>query len=371
MKVQVITRHAVTNYGSILQAIATQKIIEKCNFDCEIIDYQREDEHYNRIENTLLKQKQGWNNNLVKKMIYLLMRKPSSIIAGKKFERMQKEYLNLTPRYNSAKELQESISEADYYMTGSDQVWGKLACGEYDTSYFLDFVKDDAKKLAFAASFGHAVKTEEEQKMFEYNLKKYSKIAVREDSAVKHLEDMGIVAQQVLDPTLLIAADEWRQMIKKEMPKKYVLVYQIHNDKRVGKYAKAFAEKAGLPLIRISPFFHQIFREGKLHYLPDISEFLSYINNAEYLITDSFHGTAFAINLNTDFIEILPNTNTGSRNQSILKLTGLTDRIVTDMNDFSLLDKKIKFDDVNSIIENERKKSLKILKLFLNDNEEG
>lgn len=365
MKVQVITRHAVTNYGSILQAIATQKIIEKCDCECEIIDYQREDEHYNQIENTLLKQKEGWNKNLVKKMIYLLVRKPSSIIAGKKFEKMQKEYLNLSPRYNSAKELQEKISDADFYMTGSDQVWGKLACGEYDTSYFLDFVKDDTKKIAFAASFGHAVKTEEEQKMFEYNLKKYSRIAVREDSAVKYLEEMGIAAQQVLDPTLLITADEWKQLIKKEIPKKYVLVYQIHNDKRVGRYAKAFAEKAGLPLIRISPFFHQIFREGKLHYLPDVSEFLAFINNAEYLVTDSFHGTAFAINLNTDFIEILPNTNTGSRNQSILKLVGLTDRIVTDMDDFSFIDKKIEFNKVNTILESERKKSVTILKNVL------
>lgn len=365
MKVQVITRHAVTNYGSILQAIATQKIIEKCDCDCEIIDYQREDEHYNQIENTLLKQKAGWNKNPLKKMVYILMRKPSSIVAGKKFEKMQKEYLNLTSRYNSAKELRENITEADFYMTGSDQVWGKLACGEYDTSYFLDFVKDDTKKIAFAASFGHAVKTEKEQKMFEYNLKKYSKIAVREDSAVKYLEDMGIAAQQVLDPTLLITADEWKQLIKKEINKKYVLVYQIHNDKRVGKYAKAFAEKVGLPLIRISPFFHQIFREGKLHYLPDVSEFLSYINNAEYLITDSFHGTAFAINLNTDFIEILPNTNTGCRNQSILKLTGLAGRIVTDMDDFSFMNKKIDFKIVNAILDAERDKSMTILKDML------
>lgn len=365
MKVQVITRHAVTNYGSILQAIATQKIIEKCNCECEIIDYQREDEHYQRIENTLLKQKEDWNNNPIKRMAYLLMRKPSSIIAGRKFERMQKEYLNLTQRYNSAVELKENITDSDYYMTGSDQVWGKLANGQYDTSYFLDFIEDDAKKIAFAASFGHAVKTEKEQKMFEYNLKKYSQIAVREDSAVKYLEDMGIVAHQVLDPTLLVTVDEWNQLIKKDISKKYVLVYQIHNDKRVGKYAKEFAKKAKLPLIRISPFFHQIFREGKLRYLPDVSEFLSYIKNAEYLITDSFHGTAFAINLNTNFVEILPNTNTGSRNQSILKLVGLTDRIVTDMNDFSLMNKKIDFSRVNSILEVERTNSMAVLKGML------
>ena len=366
MKVQVITRHAVTNYGSILQAIATQKIIEKCDCECQIIDYQREDEHYNRIENTLLQQKAGWNNNPIKKIVYLLIRKPSSVVAGKKFEKMQKEYLNLTPRYNSANELKEKITDADYYMTGSDQVWGKLANGQYDSSYFLDFVREEDKKIAFAASFGHAAKTQEEQRMIEKNIKRYQSIAVREDSAVQYLKDMNIDAKQVLDPTLIVKADEWRKLgHQRKSKKKYVLVYQIHNDKRVGRYAKEYAKRKGLPLIRISPFFHQVTREGKLHYLPDVSEFISYIDNAECLITDSFHGTAFAINLNTDFIEILPNTNTGSRNQSILKLTGLTDRIVTDMDDFSLINKKIEFSSVNKIIEDERKNSFEVLRSFL------
>lgn len=365
MKVQVITRHAVTNYGSLLQAIATQKIVEKSGCECQIIDYVREDEQYDNIDYTLLQGKPNWNNNPIKRWIYLMLRKPSSIIAGKKFEEQQKEYLSLTKRYSSSEELKRDKPLADIYMTGSDQVWGTLANGKYDESYFLDFTNDNDKKIAFASSFGHAIKTQKDKEMFEKHLKKYTNIAVREDSAVSFLQDMNIQSYQVLDPTLLVAASEWRKMIKKHIRGKYVLVYQIHNDKRVGKYAKAFAKKVGLPLIRISASFHQIAREGKLKYLPDISEFLSYIDNAEYLVTDSFHGTAFAINLNTNFVEILPNTNTGSRNQSILKLVGLTDRIVTDISDFSLIDKKINFENVNEILDKEREKSVAVLNNML------
>lgn len=83
------------------------------------------------------------------------------------------------------------------------------------------------------------------------------------------------------------------------------------------------------------------------------------------MVTDSFHGTAFAINLNTQFIEVLPNTQTRSRNQSILQLTGLQDRIVTDFNDFSLANKKIDFEKVNNIIATERLKSIEALKTII------
>lgn len=365
MNVQVITRHTPINYGSLLQAIATQKIFEKVGCDCKIIDYFRSDEEYDEIEKTVLKNKKGWNANLFTKALYLALRVPASKYAGKKFRRMQEQYLKLTPKYSSNSELRKKIEDADYYVTGSDQVWGKVVCGEYDTSYFLDFVEDDNKKIAFASSMGHATKNEQEEKLFIDSIKKYRHVAVREDSVVEYFRSLGIEAKQVLDPTLMIKGEEWRKLGYKKFDKEYVLIYQIHNDKKIGKYAKEYADRMGLPLIRVSQNFHQILREGKFKYLPDLAEFLSLIDNAKCLITDSFHGTAFAINLNTDFIEILPNTNTSSRNQSILRLLGLSDRIVSDMNDFELLNKKIDYSTVNAKLSNERESSFRVLREFL------
>lgn len=87
-----------------------------------------------------------------------------------------------------------------------------------------------------------------------------------------------------------------------------MLIYEIHNNPRLDTYAKYFAAYVGLPLVRITPTLHQAVRGGKMVLLPNIGEFLSYIKNATYMVTDSFHGTAFAINFNTQFIEVLPNT---------------------------------------------------------------
>ncbi len=367
MKVQVITRHAPVNYGSLLQAIATQKIFENAGCECEIIDYIRTDEEYQNADKAYLKQKPKWNSNPILRAIYLMLRVPASIDSGNKFRTMQEKYLKLTKRYSSNEDLKNNIEDADLYVTGSDQVWGKVACGEYDTSYFLDFVKDNNKKIAFASSMGHATKTEAEEKLFIDCLKQYKHVAVREDAVVEYLKSIGVEAKQVLDPTLMISAEEWREMSVKPREGKYVLIYQIHSDKRLGKYAKEYARRKGLPLIRISQNFHQIIRDGKFQYIPDVKEFLGYIDNAECLITDSFHGTAFAINLNTNFIEILPNTNTSSRNQSILRLLNLSDRIVSDLNDFSIMNSTIDYASVNSILADERRKSLDVLNSFIKE----
>ena len=85
------------------------------------------------------------------------------------------------------------------------------------------------------------------------------------------------------------------------------------------------------------------------------------------MITDSFHGTAFAINFNTPFVEVLPNNKTGTRNMSILKLTGLSDRILTDGEDITLAKKKIDYFRVNRIIEEKRRESLDVLKRIIED----
>ena len=363
MKVSVITRHAIANYGSLLQAFATQKVLESLGHECEIVDYIREDESYKQHEKTLLKNKKEWNNNPIKKALYLLTRQPESVKAGKRFEKERHELLALSDRYTSPESLKNNSPKADIYMTGSDQVWGPVANGTYDDSYLLSFA--DGKKIAYAASFGHTEMTAEIENYYKQWLNKYSSIAVREDSAVSILKEMGIEASQVLDPTLLLDKETWKEYLLPIKKKKYILAYQLHNDKKLGEYAKKVAKEKGLPLIRISPSFHQITREGKFIWCPKLGEFLSYVANAECMITDSFHGTAFAINFNTPFVEVLPNNKTGTRNMSILNLTKLTDRVLQDFNDTSLADKEIDFSYANSVIEEQRQHSINILKEML------
>lgn len=365
MDIKVITRHAPSNYGSLLQSIATITILERLGHTCEIIDYIRDDEHGLKAVTTSLNGKQGWNGNPLKKLAYIALRYPEEKKAELKFSRMRKKYLKLTGRCRTHEDLR--LLDADVFMTGSDQVWGPTLNGRYDEAYFLSFVTGKPR-TAYAASFGRTDFTPQILAEYKKLLSTYSGIAVRENSAVDLLTQMGIpCAGQVLDPTLLLTGEEWSKRIKRNMEGKYVLVYQLHNNPVLTDYALRFARHTGLPLYRISPTFHQIRRGGKFIYLPDLDEFLSYIKNCTYFLTDSFHGTAFALNFNKQFIEILPNNKTGSRNQSILQLTGLTDRILTDFSDFSMADKVIEYTLVNNILAKERQKSIAILKSLLSD----
>lgn len=366
MKVCVITRHAPANYGSLLQSIAMQKVIQKLGHECEIIDYILTEETGMKVAATQLKTKKEWNGSLIKKLVYLILRQPENLIMYSKFENMREKFLRMTKRYSSKNELIGNLPQTDIFMTGSDQVWGPTASGKYDDVYFLSFAPDTTKKVSYAASFGKSKFTEETLCEYEKLLTRYDKITVRENSAIDILNNMNIeCCGQVLDPTLLLDSKEWGKYIKEDVQGKYVLVYQIHNNSKLDSYAKAFAKNLGLPLIRVSPLLHQIIRGGKFVYCPDIGKFLSLIKNATYMITDSFHGTAFAINFNTQFIEILPNTGTGNRNQSILELTGLKNRILTDYNDFSIEDNNIDYDKINVVINEQRKYSVDILKHLL------
>jgi len=365
MKVSLITRHAISNYGSLLQTIATQTVIQKLGYECEVTDYIRDDENYKNTAKLLLKKNEKWNSSLVKRLIYLAVQSPEYYISGKKFEKMRRRVLNLSKKYVSLKQLCDNPPKADIYITGSDQVWGPVGENDFDAAYFLSYVPNGKKAVSYAASFGKTKFTDDILNEYKNMLAKYSAVTVRENSAQSILIDMGIKnAKQVIDPTLLITAQEWEKMITKKISGKYVLIYQLHSNPEMDAYAKKFSEKAGLPLIRITPTFHQIIRGGKTVLLPDAGEFLAYIKNAEYMITDSFHGTAFAINFNTQFVEILPGE-TATRNQSILELTGLKNRILCSYDDFSFIDKKTDYTPVNSIIEAARNESLQTLKKIL------
>lgn len=366
-KAAVITRHAVSNYGSVLQAYALQESIKKLGYDCEIIDYIRTDEDYRNIADTLVK-KSSWNKNIITRLIYKSIQSPEYIVMGRAFEKYRKALLcESKTRYSSLSELKSNPPDADIYCTGSDQVWGPVGSDNCDGAYFLDFAPDGKKKIAYAASFGKTDISNCDTDKIKNSLEDYDFLTVREKSAVELINSLGISGvTQVLDPTLLLDSDEWSKLIKQNISGKYVLLYQLHSNPDMDSYAERFALKSGLKLIRLTPLFHRVFKSGKAVYLPDISAFLSYIKNAEFMITDSFHGTAFAINFNTPFIDILPGE-TKTRNQSILELTGLTNRILGSYDDYSFINKKTDFTKANEIISQKRLQSIETLKNMLED----
>ena len=371
MTVKVITRHAPSNYGSLLQSIATQTVLEHLGYECKMIDYQRKDERGIRMVLNQVSRKKDFSSPL-KKLFYIIIRYPVEKYAQCRFDRMRNRYLKMTKRCTTPEDL--SQLKADAFMTGSDQVWGPVITGMYDAAYFLQFATGGAKRLSYAASFGKTNFDAATTRVYQQMLASYDKITVREDSAVQMLESWGAknCYGQVLDPTLLLSADEWidllvyEEMQIKYASQKYILVYQIHNDRQLSSYALRLAAHTGLKLLRVNPFMHQVHRGGKFVLCPDVTEFLSLLKNATYIVTDSFHGTCFSLTFEKQFIEVLPNNTTGTRNQSILALTGLSNRIVYDFDDFSIINRMIDYQPVREILAKERGRSVKMLKCLLN-----
>lgn len=369
MKVEIITRHAVANYGSLLQAYATQKIIEKLGYEAEIVNYVRSDENGPNIVETMLKRNKKWNRNICTKYIYRKLQKRVYEDSYNKFKDFREKYLKQTEiEYNREKDLKENLPIGDVYCTGSDQVWGKIGNVEFDPVYFLSFVPDEKKKISYAASFGKEEMCKElEDNLFGY-LKRYKFISVREDSAKNKLEKIGLDCYQTLDPTLLLDQSDWNHFIKdeKKHSEGYVLIYQLHNNKKLEKYAEEFAKRVGKKLIRISISKLYKFKSGKLIFMPTPTEFLNYFKYADYVISDSFHATVFSIIFNKKVIDVLPN-NTGTRITSLMKLLNMEDRIITNYTDFSLIEKEIDYSLTNKILEKEREKSIKLLKKFIEE----
>lgn len=361
MKIDIITRHAVANYGSLLQSYATQKTFEKLGFDVEFINYTRYDERAEGLAKTHVKGKK-WDKNIITRKLYIVIQKWNYAHMYKAFEKYRKNFINETEiQYGDMEELLKNRPKADIFCTGSDQIWGKIGQTEYDPAYFLEFTNKE-KCISYAASFGKEKISKELKQKLPKLLEKYSQILVREDSAVDIVKDAGFAnVQQVLDPTLLLEKEEWEKLTN-TMPKEknYVLVYQLHNNKEFNKYAKEFAKKHNKRLIRVSTSLYHIVRGGKFIYLPDQFQMLSYFLNADYILTDSFHATVFSIIFNKKFKDILPNE-TSTRIISILKLVGLEDRILKDYNDFDSIDKEINYGGINNILSKERKKSIKAL----------
>lgn len=366
MKVAILTRHAIANYGSLLQAFATEEIFRDLNTTPVIVDYIRPDETPENTTKVLLSKSQRWNKNALTKAIYYIVQHPDHVIYGKKFRKFQKQWLSLTKRtYSSGEELKKSKLTADIFCTGSDQVWGNIGTDRYDPVYFLDFVSEPRKKISLAASLGYSELPDDLIQFYKKALDSYSEITVREQSAFSLFTGItNTTIHQVLDPTLLYERKRWEKKTERIKAKNYVLLYQLNANKEMDKYAAEFAKRAHKILIRVSPELHNFARPGKFCYLPSPGKFLSLIKNADYMITDSFHGTAFAINFNTQFIDVFPKEKS-TRNRSILELTGLMDRVLTDYNDFSFIDNKIDFKRVNQLIDEERKKSLDIIKKMI------
>lgn len=355
MKVSVISLIDSYNFGSLLQAFATQEKINNFASSIEIIHYTRPN---NTIKNKIYKY---FGIGLFRGLAYL----PTAFLWHRNSAKFIKLNLNTSKSQYSTEESFKNFPLHDgFYCTGSDQVWNTDYNQGVASPLYLNFVPSDKKKFSYAASFGKESLSEDEVNNSNKFIKQYKHISVRENSAREILEKQfgRGDAVQIVDPTLAMPPEFWRNFAPKTKNKSdYILIYNLNFNKTFDKYALDLSKKTGLQLIRLCHSVAQAFGCGKSIIIPEIFSFITLIDNARYVLTDSFHGTAFSMNLNTEPIVVYPEK-FSTRLSSLLQLLDAEHRAITNFNDFDVLNRPTDFDHINKVLARERERVDEFLK---------
>lgn len=366
MKIDLITMHRVINYGSVLQTYATVKYLEKMGHEVEVIDYIPK---RFRTKNVFLFVNPRRNKSIFHKILFICISFPGRLAHHHIFSSfINNNYKVTDKKYYSIEDLKKDVPYADVYITGSDQVWNSSFENKVDQAYFLDFVPKGKKRIAYAASFGKTELDEYEIDEVKELIHKYDSISVREDSAINILEKLGRYdGQHVIDPTLLLTKEEWENKASKRIIKdKYVLIYQLNPSDKLIKYANQIAKEEGLKVAKFG--WDYIKPRGvdiNLSYRTP-EDFLSAIKYADFIVTDSFHGTIFSLNFNKQFICVAP-PKYSTRLESILRETELEYRLIgEDSLEMKKIFSKIDYDKINLHFQESREEAKKYLMEAIN-----
>ncbi len=357
-KVELITLQNVPNYGSVLQCYATEQTIKKFGYNVETINYlPKRMTKMGMLENIKYKSSK-LEKNIFLRMIARIIIFPSYLIRFSTFKHFRNKYLHMTKKvYKKFEDFKANTPVADIYCTGSDQVWNSEWNNELDKALFLEFVPKNSKCISYAASFGKTKLLDSEKEETKKYLEKYSHISTREQSGVDILRELGIEGTNVLDPTLLLNGDEWRNLSSNKYSKeKYILVYNLNRNPNIDKFAYELSKRTNLKIKYLSYQLHEFYKKGKMICNTKVENFISLIDNAQYVVTDSFHATAFSINLNTNFIIVYPKK-FSTRLQSILKILNLENRVFDKDIDI-IINNPIDFETINKKLDELRKYSL-------------
>ena len=361
MKIDIVTLHRAQNYGSVLQAFALQKQIEKLGHQAYILDYYPE-RYTNKGLLKRLKNKSSRFNNPLVLLIAKLLIYPSYLKKGIQFNKFM-HYLNLEkPSFATNEEGMGRFTDADAYCAGSDQIWNSHWNEGVEKVLFLDFVPKGKLCLSYAASIGLSNIPANEIDETKLLLDKFEFLSLREDKGVELVRELGRTdAVQCLDPTLLMSKEEWSLYADDSYKgKEYVLTYNLHHDPEIDKCAKAIASKYHLQIRNISYNWHDIVRHGHLDWCPTVEGFLGLIKNAKYVVADSFHATAFSIIFEKPFVVITPEV-ASSRLSSLLKMLGQDEHNINKFTSLKVIEQPIDYIRVKSIIATKQRESISFL----------
>lgn len=269
------------------------------------------------------------------------------------------------------KYCEDKVEKFDVYISGSDQIWNPVYFG-LSPVYFLLIAPLNRKKISFSSSFGNYAFNNEEisNEIIKY-LSEYNHISVREQKSCLILnEKYGLNTQQTLDPTLMLTKTQWITNLRINiecLPKDYLLVYALGNKGRIISFAKKVGKKLKLKVIVIdNRYIFDIFSNIQYNSTAGPVEFIQLFANASFVVTNSFHGTAFSVNFNIPFFSI--ESKVPERVNSFLEKVNLSNRIITYKAIYSDdLSFDVNFDNANTILSKERQKSSDYLENAINN----
>lgn len=294
-----------SNYGAFLQAYALQKTLQKLGFTSELIryDYCRD---RTILGVPLLQLKQPLS--FMKMLVIELLKYQQHHSREKVFdESIEKHLRESAGYYGTYKELAENPPKYDIYLTGSDQVFNPKLIPQALKSRLLCFV-DQGIRASYAASAGESTIPRSAVSMFQRELTRFQSISVREEDLKESLEkQLGIAVERNIDPTFLLTEEEWGEFGEDGyLPSnQYIFYYRVLPQKELMEYTERLSKQLNLPVFvadRNDTFTNQIQRKG--HLSPE--QWVGMLKNASYVVTNSFHGTAFSINLKKKIFVLMP-----------------------------------------------------------------
>lgn len=330
MKIGTITFHCAYNFGSALQTYALRKYLTNLGHDVHVIDYCSEDFRNYKI----------FRNNGIKSVISDLLFLNGNLKRRSNFQKFWHEYFNLTDRKYSGEnadfQLSEDFKNYDALICGSDQIWNLDCTLGPIAPFFLSFASNETKKIAYAPSLSHA---KFDEKNFTLNdrekiskwLNNFDAISVRELSVAKQFQDLtNKPIKETLDPTLLLDLKEYKEIQALNLPKRirtrgYVFAYTLWPNADMVRYVDQLARKNDLTIIYYSkaPINYQSRSINAWGIGPDA--FLTLIDGADCVISNSFHATVFSILYGKPFLTF-GTKKSNSRMKTLLANLGLSEK---------------------------------------------
>lgn len=328
LQVKIVTCHDVYNFGASLQAFALQTYLERMGHEVCIIDYKPPYQIPRRQR--LFPLDRSVNVLALMKMIYHLPRRISHIGRNRKFREFTDKYLHLTDEYNTKEQVYSAHLDADVFICGSDQIWNSMYPTGWDSVFYLDFVTNGARKVAYAPSISITQMQEWQINVYKRYLPSFDFVSIREKSSIPFLNEIGRNdVEYVCDPVMLFPPSVWDNLLPcpRLVKEPYLLLYDFDGSKENASIAKEISKAEGLRIINIS--IDTLSGVGTK--IKDIGpiEFVSFIRHASFVVSSSFHGTIFSLLYHKRFCVVRRQLEINLRMQDLLDTYNLTDRFVS------------------------------------------